>query len=91
MGQLLIVFKGPLLGILLDEKVAWIDDCHLGDEFDIDAQLVDLFRENITGNEIAEGVLLPVNKVLGRADRETVTMDRRAKMRRRSQAYQMWR
>ena len=84
-----IVLEWPLLGRLLDEEVERIDDGHVGDQIDADAELARLVGHHHARQEVAERILLPVDEVrLGR-DLQRVGQDRRAAVRRRAQAHHL--
>ena len=59
-------------GTRLDKEVERIDYAHVGEEVDLDAKFVRLFRENVTSNPVALRVLLPVHKMLGRRDLQRI-------------------
>ena len=60
--------KGPGLRDGLDEKVERIVDSHVGDEIDLDLQFRHRLRENEARQEIAVGILLQIDEMIGRTD-----------------------
>src|SRR5207302_9774295 len=73
-------------GVSLDKEVKGVDDNHLGREIDFDFQFSRLLRKDIARQPIALRVLLPVHKMVRRANLERIAQDGRARMRRRAQA-----
>ncbi len=67
-----------LFGVFLDEEVERVDHLHVGDEADGDGQAARPVRKDQPGKEVAEGVLLPVDEVVGGFDHERVGLDRGA-------------
>ena len=84
--QLLVVAEREVLGVGLEKEVERVDHRHVGDQSDRDGQLAGALREHQARQVVAEGILLPVQKVLARLDLQRVGVDRRAAMRRRPQA-----
>jgi hypothetical protein len=80
------VGEGVFLGVVLDEKIERVDGGQLGDHLHRDAELSRRLGEHQPRQVIAERVLLPVDEVLGRLDAQAVGADRRAAVRRRTQA-----
>ena len=80
-----LVVEGEALGVLLHEEVERVDHHQVGDQTDGDVELADLLGEDDPGQPVAERVLLPVEEVALRADRQRVGLDRRARVRRRPQ------
>ena len=78
-----------MFGGRLEEEVERIVDGHLGHQVDLDAELVDLFGEREPRDVVALRILLPVQKVAGRRDALRVGQDRRAAVRRRTQANEL--
>ena len=66
--QALGVGKGIMLGPVLDEKVEGIDHRHVGEQIDGDGYLPRGFRKRHPRNEVAIGILLPMNEVFVRFD-----------------------
>ncbi|MOA41965.1 hypothetical protein D3C78_1639790 [compost metagenome] len=64
-----------MLGLFLDEEVEGVVDGHVGDEVDLDLQLGDRLRENVTGEVIAVGILLQIDEVVGRRNFQRVADD----------------
>ena len=85
LGESLGVCEADLLGVLLDEEVERIDHLQVGDQADGDRQAAGAVRKNEPGKEIAEGILLPVDEVVGGLDGQRVSLDRRARVWRRAQ------
>ena len=74
-----------MLGILLDEEIEGVDDHHLGDDIDLDPQGLCFFLEHHARQDVAEGILLPVDEVFFRRDPQGIRQDRRPAMHRRTQ------
>ena len=89
LGQHWFVFEGEKVGAWLDEEVERIDDCHVGDQIDGNAQLANLLGKNDPGLKVAVRVLLPIDEVVGRLDLERVTQDRCPTMRCRPQPHHL--
>ena len=81
------VAEREALGRLLDEEVERVDDGELGDEVDDDRELARLLGKDEAGEVVAERVLLPVDEVALRPDRQAVALDRRAAVRGGAQAH----
>ena len=77
--------RRPGLGVILDEEVERVDHFQVCDQPDGDGQTSRTRREDQPGHEVAEGVLLPVDEVIGRFDLQRVSLDRCARVRRRTQ------
>ena len=77
----LLVVEGPGLRALLDEEVERVDHGHVGDEVDRRRQLIRLVRHHDAGEEVAERVLLPVDEMRLRRQRQRVAEDGRAAVR----------
>ena len=73
--QVLAIFERPNLRALLDEEIERIVDRHVGDDVDLDLQLVDQFGKDIAGEPIAVRVLLDVHEMVGRRDFQRVRYD----------------
>ena len=78
-----------MFGGRLEEEVERIVDGHFGHEVDLDAELVDLLGERQPRDVVALRVLLPVEKVTGWRDALRIGQNRRAAMRRRTQANEL--
>ncbi len=87
--ELTLVRERNLLGVRLQEEIERIAHGHVGDEIYLDAEMIHLLREDDACEEVAEGVLLPVQEVAGRLDLQRVAHDRRAAVRRGPQAYDL--
>ena len=89
-GEVVADFLGiverPRLRRRLDEEVERIVDRHVGDEVDLDLQLVDRFGEHEAGEEIAVGILLQVHEMVVRRDLQRMAEHLGARMRRRLEA-----
>ena len=84
--QLLRIAKGPLLGILLEEEIEGVDRRHAGDHLHREHQTIGLFGKDHARHEVAEGILLPVDEVLGRFNLKGVGLDRGSAVGGRTQA-----
>ena len=69
----------------IDEEVERIDDRHVGQQIDRDAELGGTLGKHEPRQPIAVRVLLPVHEVLGRRDLQRIAADRGAGVRRRPQ------
>jgi hypothetical protein len=84
-----LVGERKVLGVGLEEEVERIVDRQLGDEIDLDAQLVHLVGERQPRHVVAVRILLPVQEVLRRIDALRVRQNGSPAMRRRSQPYEL--
>ncbi len=88
--QVIGVGEGPVLGAFLDEEVERVDDRHVGDEIDRDGKFRRLLRHHDTRQEIAERILLPVEKMrLGR-DVQRIAENRRPAVGSRPEPDDLW-
>ena len=76
--QVLAIFERPNLRAFLDEEIEGIIDRHVGDDVDLDLELVDQLGKDIARQPIAVGVLLDVHEMVGRRDFQRVRYDPRA-------------
>ena len=83
--QLGLVGEGKLLRARLEEEIERVEDRHLGDEVDLDAEERRRLREDEPGEVVRLRVLLPVDEVLGRLDLHRVAQDAGSRVRRRPQ------
>ncbi len=81
------VIERHRLGVLLDEEVERVDDLHVGDQADVDAQLAGGVGKDQAGQKVSEGILLPVDEVVGRLDLQRVSLDGGAGVRSRAQPH----
>jgi hypothetical protein len=77
-----LVAEGVALGGGVDEEVERIHHHHLGHQVHLHRQLLGGAVEHHPGLVVAEGVLLPVEEVIARADPERVAQDRGPTVRR---------
>ena len=84
-----LVAKGKMFGGRLEEEIERIVDGHFGHQVHLDAELVDPFGEREARDVVALGILLPVQEVARWRDALRVGQDRRAAVRRRTQANQL--
>jgi hypothetical protein len=63
-GDVIRILERPMLGRILDEEIEGIVDRHVGDEADLDLQLLDRLRKDETRQPVAVRVLLVVHEVL---------------------------
>ena len=89
LGERRRVGERKSFGIRLDEKVEGINDRHVGGQTDEHVEFVGAFGKDQARDPIAVWILLPVQKVPGRLDRERVAKDRRAALRCGPQPYLM--
>ena len=68
LAQLFRVLEREVFGVFLDEEIERVDGDHLDHQADIHNELAGLLREHVAGNEIAERILLPVQKMLAGLD-----------------------
>ena len=78
-----------MFGGRLEEEVERIVDGHFGHQVHLDAELVDLLGEREARDVVALRILLPVQKVAGWRDALRIGQDRRAAVRRRTQANEL--
>lgn len=69
------VLDGVVLGLVIDKEVEGILDVEAGDEVDFEREVIGLFGEGDAGEEVAEGVLLPVEVVGLGSDFKRVRLD----------------
>ena len=81
-GQRFGIGEADLLGIFLDEEVERVDHLQICDQADRDGQCAGPGRKDQPGEEVPEGVLLPVHEVVGGLHLHRVGLDRSARMRR---------
>lgn len=72
-----------------EEEVEGVDDRHVRDEVDFDAELAGFIRKDEAGEEVALRILLPVEEVIPRFDAERVTVDGGPRMLCRPQAHDL--
>ncbi len=84
-----LVAKGIRLGVRLQEEVERVDRRHFNDQVDRHPKAVDLLLKRDAGQEVGVGVLLPIEKVIGRLDLQRVTDNRRSRMRRGPQPHDL--
>ena len=87
--ELFGVFERVMLCVLLEKKIKRIDHRHIGNYFNIDLKLSAFFGEYQARQIIAEGVLLPVDKVRVGFDFQAVAVNFCARMGSRAQPYGM--
>ena len=75
--QIRRVGERVVLGVVLDEEVERVDHRHVRDQADGDLEFAGLAREDDPGQVVAEGVLLPVDEVIGRGDGQRIRLDGR--------------
>ncbi len=83
--QRVVVAERKVLGRVLEEEVERVVDRHLRDEVHRHAKVIGQVGEDEPGEIVRERILLPVDEVLGRRDRQRIRQDRRAAVRRRTQ------
>ncbi len=84
--ELTLVRERHLLRVGFQEEIERIAYGHIGDEVYLDAEVVHLFGEDDARQEVAEGVLLPVQEVARRFNLQRVAHDGRAAVRRGPQS-----
>ncbi len=82
-----VVGEGVALGRLLHEEVERVHDRQVGNEVDGEGELAARRREHQTSRVIAERVLLPVDEMVTRLDRQRVGEDRRTTVGGRSEPH----
>ncbi|MNF64412.1 hypothetical protein D3C84_461410 [compost metagenome] len=70
--------EGDFFCVGLKEKIEWVEDRHLGQQIDLDAQLISFFREHQPRQVVALRVLLPVDEVLLGRDFQRIRQNPRA-------------
>ena len=73
--HVLRIFERPILRALLDEEIKRIVDRHVGDDVDLDLQLVDGFREDVARQPVAVRILLMVHEMVGGRNLQRVRDD----------------
>ena len=63
--EVLGIFERPGLRALLDEEIERIVDRHVGDDVDLDLQLVDELRKDVAREPVAVRILLMVHEMVG--------------------------
>src|SRR5687768_2315961 len=63
LSGLFIVLEWKKFIAFVEKKIKRIDDCHVGNHFDIDHEVACAFRKNNSCEVVCEGVLLPVDEV----------------------------
>ena len=84
-ADVLRIVERPRLGRRLDEEVERIVDRHVGDEVDLDLQFAHRLGKDEAREEIAVGVLLQIDEMVGRRDLQRMAEHLGARMRRRLQ------
>jgi hypothetical protein len=74
-------------GVRLDKEIERIDHRHLRGEVHFDLEFGRLLRKDEPRQPVALRILLPVHEVICRRHLERIAQDRRARMRRRTQAH----
>ena len=67
-----LVLERPFLGVRLEEEVERVLRRHLGDEIDLDRQLGRALGEDETRDVVGLRILLPVQEMRARLDRQRV-------------------
>ena len=80
------IVEGEFIGVFFDEKIKWIDGDHFRHHVYFDGESPGLFVKHVTGDEIAERILLPVDEMIGRSHVQRVVVHRCAGMGRRTQS-----
>ena len=78
--------EGIFLGLRLQEEVEGVDDFHVHGEVHRHREVVHFFREHHPRQPVGLRVLLPVDEVAGRLDRQAIGRDLGAGVRRGAQA-----
>jgi hypothetical protein len=86
-GERRLVDEGIGLGVLLQEEVEGVDGRHLGDEIDLEPELLRRLGKDVARQVVRLRILLPVEKVMLGRDLEGIAEDRRAAVRRRPQPH----
>ena len=85
----LVIAEGVGLGVGFEEEVEGVVDRHLGHQVDGDLELGGRLRKHQPRQVVGERVLLPVDEMVLGLDRQRVTQDLGAAMRRRTQTHDM--
>ncbi len=81
--------EGKHLRFRLQEEIERIDDVHFRHQVDGDGEMLRLLRDHDPRQPVGLRILLPVEEMLLWLDLQAVGQDRRAAMRRRTQAHQL--
>jgi hypothetical protein len=87
--QLQVILERIFFGVVFYEEVEGVDDDHIGDDFDLDAEFLCFFGEYDSGLVVAKRVLLPVDEMVFGGDFEGISLDRGTGMDGRPQAEDM--
>ena len=85
LAQLAVIGKREMLGVFLDKEIKRIDDDHVRQQIHFDRHGLGFFREHDPCQDVAEGILLPVEKMILRGDPQRIGQDRGAAVNRRAQ------
>ncbi len=89
--QRFVIAERKLLGGLVMEKIERIDHRHIGNQLNLDTQVVGLFRKHQAGKKIAKGILLPVDEMIFGTDSQRIAVNRSPAVRGGTQTQGMWR
>src|SRR5260221_8790765 len=81
-----VIAEGKGLGRRLQKEVEWIGDRQIGDKIDLDDQLPRLLGKNEARLVVRLRILLPVDEMVFRSDRQGIAQDWCLAVRRRPQA-----
>ena len=87
--QLLVIAEGVIFGIGFDEEVERVDDIQIGQQVDLDTEMIDRIGKDDPRQPVAVRVLLPVEEMVRRLDLQRIIGDLGATMRRGPQSYHL--
>src|ERR1035441_1109038 len=82
-----VINEGEGRRAVFEKVIERVKHGHFRDQFDLDAKLLQLVRENESRIPVREGVLLPVDEVLATRDLPTGTLNLGPPMWRRPQSH----
>ena len=85
-----VVDEGHLFGLRLQEEVERVQDRHLGDQVDLDAERVGLFGKHQAGEIVGLRILLPVDEVADRFHPHRIREHARTRVRAGAQTNDLW-
>ena len=79
------VGEGEFFKSLFEEKIKGIKYHHVRHQFDLDGEMVGLFRHHQASKKIAVGILLPIEEMIFGGNAQVIAHHRRAGMHGRAQ------
>ena len=84
-----VITEGKVLGVALHIEVEWIDHGHVRDQPHVHAEFRDRLRKDRPRNCVSEGILLPVEAMLGRTEVQVIVPHGRTRMGSRMQSNEL--